>query len=181
MSTQQAAPGEHGTAHSRPQGEHDGILEAVRRAPHDLARQGHARVVVGEYRDIQRHTHQIGQGQALQEVERSRQDLDARRVSIDFAFTTHPDRAGLSGSVDQPVQGMAEGAAKALQFVGRRDRPSGQDRALLIHHACPHLGATDVNPEHHHDNPFLPDQNAPSSVDIHHLAGNRPSRFAQQE
>ena len=58
---------------ARAQGEHEHVLVAGRRAPDHLAGQRHARIVIREDRDIERHAHHFAEQLALQKVQRARQ------------------------------------------------------------------------------------------------------------
>ena len=72
VAAQHLAVGQHRAAHSHSQGQHQHVLQAARRAPHHLARQRHARVVVGEYRHVGGQSHQVAQAQAFQKMQRAR-------------------------------------------------------------------------------------------------------------
>ena len=108
VAAQQAAVDQRRAADTVAQGQHEDVLAPARRAPHDLAGQGDACVVIGEYRHFQRQADDIHDAQSLQVVQRAAQAFDARGVGVDQAFTAHAHSGGKGRALHQPADGVLQ-------------------------------------------------------------------------
>ena len=132
------------------------LSQAARGAPHHLARQRHARVVIREHRRLRWQAHQIAQPQALQVVQRAREQIDARALGIDDALAPTPTPAGCLRGVDEPADRPVQFHLKGVQVRRRPHAARRHDSAVLIHHAGLHVGAADIDAEDHHRFPAYP-------------------------
>ena len=143
---QEAAVDQGGAAHTVAQGQHQDVLPPARRAPHDLAGQGDARVVIGEYRHFQRQAHDIRDAQSLAGSAASRAGFRCACVSGSIRpLQPTPTPEGKAVLSTNQLDGVLQRRQERVQVGRSLDGARCENRALFVHHPGPDLITADID------------------------------------